>query len=304
MQKTIDLSIIILSYNTPKILSECLTSIRDTEKSDYAIETIVVDNNSIDESVATIKKLFPWVSLIESKKNLGFAGGNNLAIPQSKGRYILFLNSDTVIPPNIFSLIIKYLDNNEKVGALTVKLKLASGEMDTDCHRGFPTPIASLSYFLGLEKLFPKSKIFGQYHKFYLPLDKIHEIDSACGAFLMVRKKALDQIGEWDQSYFFYGEDIDFCYRLREKGWTIIYYPEISVIHYKGVSSGLRSESRLISRADRETRIKASKASVEAMSIFYNKFYRNKYNPLLTSIILFGIKIKGLSRIMFNYLKK
>lgn len=303
MPKKVDLSVIIVNHNTSNLLKQCLFSINKTKKNGLRIQTVVVDNASTDRSINMVKKNFPQVTLIESKKNLGFSKGNNLGLFRALGKYILFLNTDTILPKNIFPKLTDYLDHNPKVGALTVRLVLRDGKMDPDCHRGFPTPWASLTYFLGLETLFPKSRLFGQYHQFYKSQDRLHEIGSACGAFLLVRKKVLDEVGPWDEAYFFYGEDIDLCYRIKERGYKIIFYPKIKVTHYKGASSGLRKETADITKASRETRLRVARASTQAMEIFYNKFYKQKYPWFFTSLIIFGIKIKGLIRLILNYLK-
>jgi GT2 family glycosyltransferase len=302
--KKVDLSIIILSYNTRPLLRNCLQAISKAKKNDYQIETIVVDNDSSDGSQKMVVEEFPWLRLIESRKNLGFAGGNNLGLKSAKGRYLLFLNSDTEIMPEALIKMIEFLDKNPRVGASTPKTMLFSGGMDQDCHRGFPTPWASMTYFLGLEKLFPKSNLFGQYHQFYLDLNKPHEIDAGFGTFMFVRQKALEQVGRWDENYFFYGEDLDLFYRLKKAGWKIIFYPEILVTHHKGASSGLRRESKEVARPSRETRIKVAKASIKAMEIFYKKFYQDKYPSWLTWIVLLGIKVKGFFRICLHYFKK
>lgn len=304
MEKKIDLSIIILNYNTRELLKSCLHSIEQSEKNGLVIEVVVVDNASTDGSREMVEKDFDWVRLIKSSSNLGFAKGNNLGLPEAGGRYLLFLNSDTVVPTKIFPELISFLDGNKDIGALTVRLVLRSGQMDPDCHRGFPTPWASLTYFVGLENFFPKSRLLGQYHQFYLDLEKIHEIDSACGAFLLVRREAVKEINGFDESYFFYGEDIDFCYRLGNKGWKILYYPRIEVLHYKGASSGLREETQDITQADKQTRIKAARASIEAMKIFYDKFYRLKYSRWFTWLVILGIQIKGWFRLLLHFLKR
>jgi len=300
----IDLSIIILSYNTRLLLRNCLRAISQAKKNDYQIETIVVDNNSSDDSQKMVVEEFPRVRLIESRKNLGFAGGNNLGLKSARGRYLLFLNSDTEVRSEALIKMVEFLDKDQKVGASTPKTMLFSGGMDPDCHRGFPTPWASITYFLGLEKLFPRSKIFGQYHQFYLDLNKIHEIDAGFGTFMFVRQKALGQVGRWDENYFFYGEDLDLFYRLKKAGWKIMFYPEILVTHHKGASSGLREESKAVARPSRETRIKVAKASIKAMEIFYKKFYQDKYPSWLTWLILLGIKVKGFFRIVLHFLKR
>lgn len=304
MKKKLDLSIIILNYNTKNLLRDCLRSVLQTKKDGFRWEIIVVDNNSEDGSAVMVRKEFPKVKLIESQKNLGFAGGNNLGLKKAKGKYILFLNSDTQVKPQAFKEMIAFMEKNPQVGASTPKTILFSGGMDPDCHRGFPTPWASFCYFFGLEKLFPKSRLFGQYHKLYLDLAEPHEIDAGFGTFMIIRRKVLDQVGHWDESYFFYGEDLDLFYRIKKGGWKVMFYPKPLVTHYKGASSGLRRESREVSRAGRKIRIKVAKASVKAMEIFYRKFYQDKYPRLLTWVVILGIRIRGMLRIFYHYLKK
>jgi GT2 family glycosyltransferase len=301
----VDLSVIILNFNTKKLLAGCLKSVFKAIKTarDYRIEVIVVDNASQDGSPQMVKKEFPKVKLIINRRNLGFAAGNNRGIEKTRGRYLLFLNSDTEVFPEAFGEIISFMEKNPRAGAVTPKTLLASGKMDPDCHRGFPTPWASLTYFLGLEKLFPKSRFFGQYHQFYLGLDKKHEIDAGFGTFMIVPRQVIDQVGDWSEDYFFYGEDLDFFYRIKKSGWKAIFYPQPLLIHYKGASSGLRRESRGVARVNRQARVKAAKASIEAMEIFYKKFYQGKYPAWLTFIVLLGIRIKGFFRLASHYLK-
>lgn len=302
----IDLSVIILSYNTRDLTVECLKSVKQAVEfgSKYKIEIIVVDNASWDGSPEYIAKKFPLVRLIVSRNNLGFSGGNNLGLKKASGRLVLFLNSDTQVMPETFKTMIEFFAENDQAGAVTPKTVLVSGKMDPDCHRGFPTPWASLTYFVGLEKIFPQSRIFGRYHQNYLNLNRIHEIEAGFGTFLMVRREVLDQIGGWDESYFFYGEDLDMFYRIKATGWKTYFYPKTLVRHYKGASSGLRKESKSISPADRQTRIKAARSSIKAMSIFYRKFYHDKYPFWLTGLVLLGIRIKGLIRLSLHYLKR
>lgn len=302
--KRVDLSVIILSYNTKDLLRDCLRFVFATELNHCNVQVIVVDNASSDDSVQMVKKEFFQVELIQSRRNLGFSGGNNLGLKKAVGRYVLFLNSDTEVFPQAFTEMISFMDKNPKVGASTPKTLLFSGKMDPDCHRGFPTPWASICYFFGLERLFPKSKIFGQYHKFYLDLNKIHEIDAGFGTFMFLRREVLEKVGNWDESYFFYGEDLDLFYRIKKAGWKVIFYPEVLLYHHKGASSGLRKESKDVARADYRTRIKTAKASVSAMEVFYKKFYKNKYPKLLTFIVLLGIRVKGFFRIVCHCLKK
>ena len=309
--ENIDLSVIILSYNTKDLLKQCLESVINgltrLRINELEAEIIVVDNGSTDGSVDMIKGTIIHntkfkIRLIENQTNLGFAKGNNIGLKEAKGEYILFLNSDTEIFPGALEKAVDYMKAHPQVGVLTAKTMLPSGEMDSDCHRGFPTPWASISYFLGLERLFPKSRFFGQYHKFYLGLEQDHEIDAGAGAFMLVPKKVIDKVGDWDEKYFFYGEDLDFFYRIKKAGYKVMFYAMPLLKHYKGASSGLRKESKDIAKNSKENRIRLAKASVAAMEIFYKKFYKNIYPNWLTFLVLSAIKIKGSLRVLKHYL--
>lgn len=296
--KKFRLSIIVLSYNTKDFLRACLESIEAAEKAGLELQTIVVDNASSDGSVGMVEQEFSWTELVRSRTNLGYSGGNNLGIKKANGEYILFLNSDVELKKNALVDSVGFMNKDPDVGAMSPKVNLFSGGMDPDCHRGFPTPWASLSYFLGLEKIFPNSRLFGQYHKLYLDLDEPHEIDAGFGTFMIIRKKVVEEVGVWDESYFFYGEDLDYFYRIKNAGWKIMFYPKVLAIHHKGGSSGIRKESRQASPASKETRIITARASISAWEIFYKKFYEDRYSPLLTQIVLLGIRLKGLFRIL------
>ncbi len=304
----VDLSVIILNYNTRELLDQCLQSVFQSQLDRYTMEVIVVDNASTDDSRDYLEQLTAksyQLKAIFNDRNLGYSGGNNVGIKKAKGRYLLFLNSDTVVDTKAFRKTLDYMEKDKKAGALTPKTILFSGGMDPDCHRGFPTPWASVTYFIGLEKLFPKTKLFGQYHQLYKDLDQIHQIDAGFGTFLLTRKEIIDQLGGWDEKYFFYGEDLDLFYRIKQAGWKVVFYPQPIVTHYKGASSGLRKESKDMGvvKVDKKTRVKAAKESVRAMEIFYKKFYKNKYPAVVTFIILAAIKIKGFFRILKHQLK-
>jgi len=281
-----DLSIIIVNYNVKELLRQCLQSLAGVD-----CEIFVADNASKDGSVEMVREEFPEVKLIASKENLGFAKANNLALRQAQGRYLLFLNPDTVVPKETLSTIIQFMDGDPKVGVATCFIELASGGMDMDCHRGFPTPWASFCHFSGLAKLFPRSKLFGQYHQTWKDLSKTHEIDSCVGAFMMVRRGAMEEVGVWDEDFFFYGEDLDWCYRFREKGFKVMFYPHVKIIHHKGASSGMKKSSQEVTTASRESKRRARKASTEAMRIFYEKHYIKKYPKLVNWLVLRGIKL-------------
>lgn len=288
----IDLSIIIVSYNTKEFLKKCLLSIAQHKPNKFTVEVIIVDNHSTDGSSNLVKKEFPKVVLIENEKNLGFSKANNRGIQKAKGRYILFLNPDTELSQNVISEMVAFMDKNREVGAATCKILMPNGKMDEACHRGFPTPWGAFSYFLGLSKLFPRSRLFSSYTLGWKNFEKIHKIDACAGAFMMVRRKAGEEIGWWDENYFWYGEDLDFCYRLKEKGWEIDFVPTVSILHYKGVSAGIRNNSKHLTTADRETRRRATIARFEAMRIFYKKHYQKLYPRILTKLVYRGISLK------------
>lgn len=302
----VDLSVIVINYNTGKFLEQCLpsvfTSIKYLSKG-RRVEVIVVDNCSTDGSQELVTKRFPEVKLVCSDRNLGYSGGNNLGLRAASGKFVLFLNADVEIFPEALAETIDLMESDPKIGAMTPKTLLVSGGMDPDCHRGFPTPWASITYFLGLERLFPKSKLFGQYHQGYLGLDKNHEIDAGFGTYMVVRKEVIDKVGAWDDQYFFYGEDLDFFYRIKKAGYKVIFCAKPLLLHHKGGSSGLRKESKKTTVASRETRLNTAKASVRAMEIFYKKFYEGVYPRWVTRVVLFGIRLKGLFRILSHQLR-
>ena len=290
-----DLSIIIVSYNARDFLINCLESIKKHVKN-LNYEIIVVDNASNDDTPKALEKLkLSNLFVIENKENLGFSKANNIGIKKSTGQYVLFLNPDTLIQDDAVGYLINFMEKQKDAGAATCKVLMTNGKIDDASHRGFPTPWNSLSHFSGLSKLFGKTKTFGGYNLGYLDMSKTHEIDALAGAFMLVRRKAGEEVGWWDEDYFFYGEDIDFCYMLKKKGWKIYYVPEVSILHYKGVSGGIKRISKDISTASDETRVKSQKARFEAMRIFYRKHYEKKYPWLLTRLVYLGINLKELS---------
>jgi GT2 family glycosyltransferase len=290
-----DVSIIIVSYNTRGVLLDCLKSIYQNA-GEVSFEVIVVDNASKDGTEDEITKLkYPNFTYIQNKQNLGFSKANNAGIKKSKGRYVLFLNPDTKLYKDTFPEMVNFMDKTKDCAAATCKVLLPNGKIDDASHRGFPTPWNSFTHFSGLAKIFPKSKIFNGYNLGNLDLAKIHEIDVLAGAFMMVGRQAGEKVGWWDEDYFFYGEDIDFCYMLKQNGWKIYYVPTCSILHLKGVSGGLKKVSKEITTADKETKKRASKARFAAMRIFYKKHYEDKYPWILTRLVYLGIFLKQLT---------
>lgn len=287
-----DLSIIIVSYNTKKFLKECLESIQENVSSKISYEVIVVDNASSDDTVKFVSVHFPKVHLISSSQNLGFSKANNIGVAKSNGRYVLFLNPDTVVYKNTIESIVAFMDEHEDGGAATCYLEMPNGKLDDASHRGFPTPWNAMSYFSGLAKLFPKTQFFNGYNLGFKDLTKIHEIDALAGAFMLVRRGAGESVGWWDEDYFFYGEDLDFCYQLKKKGWKIYFVPTIKILHYKGVSGGIKKHSQHISTATKETKKRATLARFEAMQLFYKKNYHGTYPSFITWFVYQGIAFK------------
>ena len=283
------LTVVILNYNTVALLRQCLASLRLSSGPPF--DTIVVDNASADGSQAMVASEFPEAQLIASETNRGFSAGNNLAIPHLSGRYVLFLNSDTEVPAGTLDEMVRFLDAHPEAAVASCRVDLKRGGLDKDCHRGFPTPWAGLSHFSGLAKLFPRSSFFNGYYLGHLDLSTPHEVDSVAGAFLMLRLSAAETIGFWDEDYFFYGEDLDLCYRYKQAGWKVLYNPAARIVHHKGASSGFRKESARISNAKRETRLRIARESVRAMRLFYEKHYATKYPRLVRGGVYLGLRV-------------
>lgn len=299
MSQKFDLSIIIVSYNTKELLQKCLHSIKECDTGKYSYEIIIVDNASSDDSLVMVKKEFPRTILTQNKENLGFAKANNQGVKKTKGRYVLFLNPDTEVSNDAIQVVLDYMEQNIKVGVASPRVELASGELDEGSHRGFPTPWNSLTHFSGLSKLFPKSKLFSGYTMgWQLDNPEPHEVDSVVGAFYMVRRVAGEGVGWWDEDYFWYGDELDFSYRLKAAGWKIIYIPSVKILHHKGAASGIGKSEKNITTASRETKIRAAKASTQAMRVFYKKHYSKRYPVLLTTLVLIAISLLQTFRVI------
>ena len=225
-----DISVVIVNYNVKAFLEQCLMAL-ERVKHNLKIETYVIDNASVDGSQAMVKKKFPHVHLIENHKNLGFGRANNQALKLVKGKYILILNPDTLIQEDTLLVLKEFLDTNENAGAAGCRLINPDGSFQIASRRSFPTPWVAFTKIVGLSKIFPKSKLFGQYNVTYFNPDTLNEVDVLSGSLMMVRKLVLDKIGYFDEDYFMYGEDIDLCYRIKQSGWKIFYVPKTKAIH-------------------------------------------------------------------------
>ncbi len=291
----LDLSIIIVNYNTKEFLKRCIFSIVENVKN-VSYEIIVVDNASTDDSASAILNLKSEIlnlKTILNKENLGFSKANNQGIKISQNcKYVLFLNPDTIVQSGTVEKMIGFMDTHKDAGASTCKLVMLNGKIDDASHRGFPTPWNSFCYFMGLSRIFPKSRIFAGYNLGWMDMNSTHQIDALCGAFMLVQREAGIDAKWWDEDYFFYGEDIDFCYMLKQLGWKIYYVPEVFVTHYKGVSGGIKSVSKQISTASEETKKRATKWRFDAMRIFYKKHYKEKYPAVINFLVNTGISIR------------
>ncbi len=297
-----DLSVIVVSYNTRRLLDDCLHSLYVAEPPPGGLEVIVVDNASADGSVEMVAAKYPQAVVIACEENRGYSAANNLGAAAARGEFLLYLNSDTVVGEKALVEPLAYMQANPRAGALTVRLVYPNGERDPDNHRGFPTPWNALCHFAGLSRLFPNNPRFNGYFRSYEDFSTIHPVPVIAGSYMMMPHALDTQLGGWDETYFFYGEDIDYCYRIGEAGYDIIYYPLVEVLHYKGASSGLRKESADIAKPPRETRLKVARESVRAMEVFYRKFYRDKYPRVVTALVLSGIRLRGWVRIMKHQL--
>ena len=290
--KQIDISVIILNFNTLELTKICISSLLHSKLGTYAMEVIVCDNASTDGTDKMVKTEFPSVTFIQNGGNVGFAAGNNPGIKKSKGRYVLLLNSDTEVPENTIREMIRFMDAHPKAGAATCKLLLMNGSMDPACHRGMPTPWNGFTYYTKLEKLFPTIKLFSGYHQLYKNLTTIHEVDCISGAFFLVRREVIDTVGMLDEAYFMYGEDVDWAYRIKEAGWQIWFNPSVTILHKKKQSGR--------SNANRERRIKTQTLFITYNKLFYTKHYEKKYPWIITKMVYLAFDLQMLLLKLFG----
>ncbi len=297
------LSIVIVSYNVQELLDKCLKSIYIASKNiDH--EIYVVDNNSQDGTKELIINKHPRVRLIANTHNIGFSKANNQAIKFAKGEYVLILNPDTVLMPDTLVKMLKFMDQKDaKVAIATCKIELPSGLLDRDCRRSFPTPARALTHFTGLSKIFRGTKIFDSYYMGYISINQETEVDACVGAFMFIRRKILKEVGNFDEDYFFYGEDLDLCYRIRQHNYKIFYTPITKIIHHKGASSGIKKHSAELSKAPEESKKRAIVESTHAMELFYKKHYKGKYPLFITFAVIIAIEIvKNIRLFRHNFL--
>ncbi len=240
----LELSVIIVSYNVRDYLRQALCSvITAAEKTDH--EITVVDNHSSDGSPEMVRKEFPSVMLIASETNEGFSAACNRGIRASSGEYLLVLNPDTLVQQDALKMALSFMQEHPEAGAAGARMSDGGGMFLPESKRGFPSPLTSLFKFTGMGRLFPRSALFNAYYIGEKPDDKICRADILTGAFMMIRREALDRSGFFDTAFFMYGEDIDLSWRIRKAGYYNYYLPDVNIIHYKGRSAMTEKESSL-----------------------------------------------------------
>ncbi|WP_411830862.1 glycosyltransferase family 2 protein [Paenibacillus graminis] len=267
---------------------DCLRSVYDSE-SNFVYEIILIDNNSRDDSVERISREFPGVMLIANSENVGYARANNQGMEVASGRYVLLLNSDTVVRKDTLQIMISFMDSRPDLGASGCKVILPDGSLDKACKRGFPTPSASFYYAFGISKLFPDRPRFNGYQLGYLDPDQDYPVDCLVGAFMLLRRETIDQVGGLDEDFFMYGEDLDWCFRIKEAGWGIYYYPQTSIVHLKG-GSARRRPFKIVYEFHR------------AMILFHRKHYSKRYNSMINGAVYTGVGVKFVLSLVRNAL--
>lgn len=286
-----DLAIVILNYNTRDLLRRCLHTVYASQGS-FSYQVCVVDNASSDGSAAMVRAEFPQATLIASPRNGGYPYGNNLGLRHfgwrdtpgademaAAPRYALLLNPDTELPPTALAAMLAFMDSKPQCGVAGPKLVRLDGSLDLACRRSFPTPQVSLYRMIGLSKLFPRSPRFGRYNMTFLDPDLTTEVDSVVGAYMQVRGAAIHQVGLLDETFFMYGEDLDWAYRVKQQGWQVWYNSAVTVLHVKEAAS--------------KTSNKARYEFYRAMLIFYRKHYQATTPLLLHWAIVGGIGLRG-----------
>jgi len=281
-----DVGVVILNYNTKGLLRDALQTLLKSRG--VNLRVCVVDNASSDGSAEMVRAEFPAVHLIANPRNSGFSAGNNLGLrwlgfgetsSLDAPRYALLLNPDTLVHPDTVAEMVAFMDANPRIGVAGPRVRRPDGTLDKACRRSFPAPITSFYRMVGLSRLFPNSRRFNAYNLEFLPEDAVHEVDSVVGAYMQVRREAIDRAGLLDEAFFMYGEDLDWAKRIKESGWQVWYNGAVEMTHVKMAASRQSPKSRI--------------DFYEAMWIFYAKHYRATTARWLEWLILLGIVMKG-----------
>lgn len=285
-----ELSVIIVNYNVKHFLEQCLCSVQKAISGMQA-EVVVVDNSSADNSVGWLKPAFPGVQFITNSENLGFAKACNQGLRAAKGKYIVFLNPDTLVPEDVFRKCIAFFESHPDAGALGIKMLDGSGHFLKESKRSFPSPMTSLYKLVGLSKLFPRSKTFSRYHLGHLNENEDHEVDVLAGAFLLTKKEVLEKVGGFDEIFFMYGEDVDLSYRIQKAGYRNYYFAGSSIIHFKGEST-------------RKGSMNYVRMFYKAMSLFVQKHYGGSRAGIFNLLIQLAIWLRAGLTAIGNFIRR
>ena len=287
------LSVITLNYNAGAYLQKLFDSIVNSRLRS-TIEVVLVDNASSDNSFEKIKSLkyhHPKIlfKYLQTGVNCGFAAGNNRGVsisdPQSK--YVLFLNPDTTVEPNTLQGMIDYLEAHPQIDTATCDVILVvTGKTQLESHRDFPTPLNAFLHFSGISS--------SQYFMQSLDYSKLQKINACVGAFYLLKREVGQKVGWWNEKYFMYGEDLDFCCKVKKAGYSLYFVPDYKIFHYQGISSGIK---KTVSAASRETKARSARATTNAMRIFYKENLIHEYPPIFHPIIYAGINLLQLYRV-------
>lgn len=299
-----DVSVVIVNYNVREFLAQALQSV-ERASANLDVETIVIDNNSIDGSVHMLRSEFPDVTVISNAENVGFGRANNMGIRRATGRHILILNPDTIVQEDTLDTLSAWLDDHPECGAVGCQILNPDGSFAPESRRSFPTPEIAFYRMTGLSRLFPGSRIFGRYNLSHIPVDRTIEVDALSGSCMMVRRAALlgdsaandlfgpdrQPAGLFDEQFFMYGEDLDLCYRIKEAGWTIMYVPETQIIHYKGEST-------------KKGEIRYVRLFYGAMLLFIEKHLNTRRSGGLSLMLRAGIFLRATLTVAATWLRR
>lgn len=290
-EAAMELSVIIVNFNVKYFLEQCLCSVQKAIASSAKdAEVIVIDNHSHDNSVGYLTPLFPCVKFIANSENIGFTKACNQGYKLSSGKYVLFLNPDTIVPEDCFSKCIAFFEGHEDAGAVGVKMLDGRGRFLKESKRAFPSPITSLFKLFGFAKLFSGSRFFSKYHLGHLDENKDHEVDVLAGAFMMVRRALLQKLNGFDEAFFMYGEDVDLSYRIQKTGYKNYYAAETSILHFKGESTKKGSLNYV-------------RMFYGAMSIFVRKHYGGSRASLFIFFIHLAIWFRAIMTAIGKFIK-
>lgn len=286
-----DLSIVLVNLNAADYLLPCLRSIRENPPP-VTYECIVVDNGSNDDSVSRLKAEAPDAHVILNAQNEGFARATNQGMSKATGRFVLLLNPDTLVHPGALGNLVEYAGAHPKIGVLGPRVLNRDGSLQRQCRRSFPTPWVIFTYYSGLASLFPKSPLFARYLRGYEDASQPQQVDAVSGAAMLIRRDADDQIGKFDETFFAYGEDLDYCFRAKQEGWEVWYYPDAEITHFGGKGGSTHQPWKSVYEYHR------------AMIVYYRKHLAKRYPFLLNALIYFGIGLKTMTSLIVNAFRR